>query len=92
MGREVLPEVSNKDIAFILRILEKGDIKHKNAIRLRTILNRVQGKSTTDTAAALGLNPVTVSRHVRRHNEGGVEALLRDKTRKPGKEPIPTGT
>ena len=35
---------------------------------------------------------VTVSQSVRRYNEGGVEALLKDKTRKPGKELISTET
>jgi len=92
MGREVLPTVSEEDLAFITGILKKGDIKHKYAIRLQTILNRANGRSTIDTAATLGLNVVTVSRHVHRFNDGGVAALLKDKTRKAGKAPVSTET
>jgi len=32
---------------------------------------------------------MTVSRYVHRFNEGGIDSLLKDKTRKPGKKPIP---
>jgi transposase len=92
MGREVFPNCEAEDIAFMEKILEKGDIKHKYAIRIQTVINRARGRSTTDTAAALGLHIVTVSQYVHRYNEGGVEALLKDKTRKPGKEPISTET
>lgn len=74
------------------KILDKGDINHKYAVRIQTVLNRAKGRSTTDTAAALGLHIVTVSHYVHRYNEGGIGALLRDKTRKPGKEPISTET
>lgn len=92
MGREVLPNATAEDIAFMAKILDKGAIQHKYAVRIQTVLNRAEGRSTNDTAAALGLHIITVSRYVRRFNEGGVEALLRDKTRKPGKEPISTET
>jgi hypothetical protein len=37
----------------------------------------------------LGININTVSNHVNRYLEGGVESLLKDKTRKPGTPPIP---
>jgi len=92
MGREVLPITTAEDLAFMERILDKGDIKYKYAVRIQTVLNRAQGRSTNDTAAALGLSIITISRYVRRYNEGGVQALLKDKTRKPGKEPISTET
>jgi predicted ArsR family transcriptional regulator len=61
MGREVPPNTSREDLAFMKNILSKGDINHKYAVRIQTVLNRTDGRSTTDTAAALGLHPMTVS-------------------------------
>jgi len=90
MGREVIPVASTEDIEFMESILADGHIKHKYAVRLQAVLSRARNQSTNDTAAILGMNIVTVSRHIRRFNEGGVQALLRDKTRKPGKPPIST--
>jgi len=90
MGREVKPNPSREDIAFMKSILSKGNIDHKYAVRIQTVLNRAEGRSTNDTAAALGLHPMTISQYIHRYNEGGIDALLKDKTRKPGKEPIST--
>jgi hypothetical protein len=36
----------------------------------------------------LGIHPMTVSLYVKRYNAGGIEALVADKTRKPGKAPV----
>jgi transposase len=68
--------------------LSAGEIKHKHAIRLQTILLRNKGKGTGDIAEFLGLHQTTVSLYINRYDEWGIHALLRDKTRKPGKEPI----
>lgn len=89
MGREITPTVNAEQIELMESILAAGDVQHKFAVRLQVVLNRARKKSTNDIAAILGIDIVTVSRYVRRFNEGGVEALLRDKTRKPGKAPIP---
>lgn len=88
MGREVLPITTDEDIALMEKILAAGNLQHKYAIRLQTVLNRARGKSTNDTASFLGINVVTVSRYVHRYNDGGIESLLKDKTRLPGKTPI----
>jgi transposase len=88
MAQEVIPSATAEDIAFMEKVLSIGTIKHKYAVRLQVILNRAKGTSSTDTAKVLGIHFMTVSRYVHRFNEGGVEALLRDKTRKPGKAPI----
>jgi transposase len=88
MGREVIPAITDDDISLMEKILLAGSIQHKYAIRLQTVVNRARGKSTTDTAAFLGINAVTVSRYVHRYNNGGIGSLLRDKTRLPGKAPI----
>jgi len=70
-------------------LLNAGQIKHKYAVRLQTVLNRAKGVSTNSIAAVLGINLNSVSNYVKRYNAGGVEALLKDKTRKPGTAPIP---
>jgi transposase len=43
---------------------------------------------SNETAEFLGIHPMTVSLYVKRYNQGGIDALIRDKTRKPGKAPI----
>jgi len=88
MREEVLPTATDKDIAFMESLLQKGEIKHKYAVRIQTILNRAKGTTTIATATILGLHLSTISRYVRRYNNGGVNALLRDRTRKPGKPPV----
>jgi len=69
-------------------ILSIGSINHKYAVRIQAVLGRARRQSTNDLALILGMNPMTVSRYVHRFNEGGIDSLLKDKTRKPGKEPI----
>jgi transposase len=63
-------------------------VAHKYAVRIQTVLNRSRGKGTNEIADFLGININSVSNYVRRFNEGGIEALIRDKTRKPGIPPI----
>jgi len=88
MAVEVLPITSEADIEVRKTVLKKGHIRHKYAVRIQTILNRAGGVSTKDIAAQLHIDMTTVSRFVRRFNEGGANALLSDKTRKPGKAPV----
>lgn len=70
------------------QLLKAGNIRHKYAVRIQSVLNRAAGKSTTETAEYLGINIMSVSRHVMRFNAGGVESLIRDKTRAPGTAPV----
>ena len=71
-------------------LLSAGHIEYKYAVRLQTVLNRARGVSTNIVASVLGIDLNSVSNHVKRYNEGGVESLLSDRTRKPGKKPIST--
>jgi transposase len=89
MSREIFPTATDEDITLMDTILAVGNIQHKYAVRLQAVLSRARKRSTNDTAAFLGINIVTVSKYVHRFNEGGVDSLLRDKTRLPGKKPIP---
>jgi transposase len=88
MAKAIKPEIKGNDLELMEAILAEGHILHKYAIRLQTVINRAKGLSTNDIALFLRMNINTVSNHVQRYNEGGIEALLRDKTRKPGTEPI----
>jgi transposase len=89
MASTIRPELKGNDLKVMEALLAAGHIKHKYAVRLQTVINKAKGLSTNDIAIFLGMNKNTVSNHVRRYNEGGIEELLHDKTRKPGIEPIP---
>ena len=90
MPRIQTPEVTETDLALMETLLKQGKIQHKFTQRIQVVLNRARGVSTNDVARFLGIDPVTVSRYVKRFNEGGVHALVNDKTRKPGKAPVST--
>jgi transposase len=89
MKREILPVLNAEDKTLIENILAGGKINHKFATRLLTVLNRARGKGTSEIAAIVGIHPMTVSLYVKRYNTGGIQSLVCDKTRKPGKAPIP---
>jgi len=80
--------LKENDMELMEAMLSSGQIKHKYAVRIQTVLSRANGNTPSDTAKVLGLNANDVSRFVKRYNEGGLAALLRDKTRKSGTEPI----
>ena len=70
------------------KLLDAGQLRHKYAVRLQTVLLRDRGKGTNEIADFLGVHINTVGSYIRRYNDGGIETLLCDKTRKPGKKPI----
>jgi hypothetical protein len=90
MGREVVPRLHAEDKAVMEQIPAAGNINHKFALRLQTVLHRADGNGTTDIAALWGIHPMTVSLYGKRYNERGLDALVRDTTRKPGKAPFQT--
>ena len=81
---EINPEY--KDL--MEKLLAAGHIKHKYAVRLQTVLLRAKGKGTGEISEFLGIHQSTVSLYINRYNTHGIDSLLRDKTRKPGKQPI----
>jgi transposase len=89
MAQIVFPNASEGDIELMKAVLQKGHIRHKYAVRVMAILNRASKIPTKEIVAQLHIDTVSVSRFVRRFNEGGLDGLLSDKTRKPGKTPIP---
>jgi transposase len=86
--KKLHPELVPEDKELMEKLLSAGHIKHKVAVRLRTVLLRAQGEGTTDIARFLGIHKSSVSAYINRYNAFGINSLLQDKTRKPGKEPI----
>ena len=86
--KELQPQLNPEDKVLMERLLAAGHIQHKFAVRLQTILLRTKGKGTGEISEFLGIHQSTVGLYINRYNTYGIDSLLRDKTRKPGKEPI----
>jgi transposase len=86
--RSLAPNLAPEDKALMEKALASGNIMHKYAIRLQTVLRRANGKSVAEVACGVGINRATVSSFINRYNRGGLDSLLRDKTRKSGTPPV----
>ena len=82
------PNINLEDKELMEKLLSAGHIEHKYAIRLQTVLLRAKGKGTCEISEFLGIHQSTVGLYINRYNTLGINSLLHDKTRKPGKEPI----
>jgi transposase len=76
------------DKALMENLLASGQIKHKYAVRVQAVLNRAAGKPANAIADILCISAGSVTQYIKRYNAGGIDALLKDKTRKPGKAPV----
>jgi transposase len=81
-------EINTEDKNLIQKLLNSGHIEHKFAVRLQTVMLRSRGKGTGEIADFLGIHQSTVSLYINRYNTYGINSLISDKTRKPGKEPV----
>jgi transposase len=70
------------------KLLSTGHLEQKFAQRIQTVLLREKGKGTDEIAEFLMLNRATVSLYINRYNKYGIDSLIRDKTRTPGKKPV----
>lgn len=86
--KKLQPNLNSEDKQLMEKLLSVGRIEHKFAVRLQTILLRAKGKGSSEIAEFLGINISTVSAYIKRYNVCGIDSLLRDKTRKPGKKPV----
>jgi transposase len=86
--KKLQPKLNPQDKEMMEKLLCAGRIKYKYAVRLQTVLLRDKGKGTADIAEFLRIHQSTVSLYINRYNTYGIESLLSDKTRKPGKDPI----
>jgi transposase len=88
MRTEIQPNATSEELAIMKKLLDSGKLKSKFAVRLLVIVNRENGKTLESISSFLAVSLSSVIRYIKRFKTGGIESLLSDKTRKPGKAPI----
>jgi transposase len=92
MAQTVCVIISTSDRQRLEAIVGDRNRQRKHVERARTVLAAAQRRPVQQVAAAVGVSRPMIWRWQQRFAEAGVEGLLRDKTRKPGKAPIPAET
>jgi len=87
MAQTVCVIVSPSDRTYLEAITLDRNRPQKHAERARVVLGSTAGDPVQRVAAQLGVSRPMIWRWQQRFAEAGVEGLLRDKTRKPGKPP-----
>ena len=82
----VLPPAEDRE--RLLAIVSDRNRPHKHVQRAKIILFSADRLSVLETARRAGVSRPAVWRWQARYAEAGVEGLLRDKTRKPGRAPL----
>ena len=84
--------VTPEDRRRLEAIVGDGNCPQKHAARARVLVATADGAGTVEIMRRSGLSKPAVWRWQERYMREGVEGLLRDKTRKPGKAPLPPAT
>ncbi len=92
MAQTVSPVVNSADRERLAAVLGDRNRPQKHVQRARIILLSAERLTVLDVAARSGASRPSVWRWQQRFAEEGVAGLLRDKTRKPGKAPLPPAT
>jgi transposase len=92
MGAGTVASVTPRDRARLEAIIADRSTRQKHAARARVIVATADGRVTTKSMRRSGLSKPVGWRWQERFMEEGVDGLLRDKTRKPGKLPLPAAT
>jgi transposase len=92
MAQTVCVVVNGSEKARLEAIVADRNRLQKHVQRARVVLASAQGQPVQRVAALLGVSRPMVWRWQQRFAEAGIEGLLRDKTRKPGKAPIAADT
>src|SRR6266849_283566 len=92
MAQTVCVVVDAADRQRLASIVADRNRPRKHVERARIVLASADRGSTQRVAQSVGVSRPTVWRWQQRFAEAGVEGLLRDKTRKPGKAPIAAET
>src|SRR5690348_8803030 len=92
MAQTVCIILRTADRQRLAAIVSDRNRQRKHIERAQVILASVEGGTVQQIAAQLGVSRPMVWRWQQRFAEEGVDGLLRDKTRKPGKPPIPAET
>ena len=88
MAQIVCPLVSAEDRARLEATVADRNRAQKHVARARIILGSADRLSVTEVARRAGIGRPAVWRWQQRFAEAGVDGLLRDATRKPGKAPL----
>ena len=88
MAQSVCVVVNAADRERLAAIVADRNRPRKRAERVRIVLASADRGSAQTVARTVGVSRPTVWRWQHRYAEAGVEGLLRDRTRKPGKAPI----
>ena len=92
MSHDVCALVSAEDRGRLEAIVADRNRAQKHVARARIILWSAERMNVAEIARLSAVSRPAVWRWQRRFAEEGVEGLLRDKTRKPGKAPVPETT
>ena len=88
MAQTVCVVVNAAEREQLAAIVADRNRPRKHVERVRIVLASADRRSAQRVAQSIGVSRPTVWRWQQRFAEAGVEGLLRDKTRKPGKAPI----
>ena len=88
MAQTACPLVSAEDRARLEAIVADRNRAQKHAARARIILGSAERLSVAEVAKGARIGRPAVWRWQQRFAEAGVDGLLRDATRKPGKAPL----
>ena len=88
MAQRVCVVLSTAEREQLATIAADRNQPRKHVERARIVLASADRNSAQRVAQSIGVSRPTVWRWQQRFAETGVEGLLRDKTRKPGKTPI----
>ena len=88
MAQTVCVVVDGAERERLVAIVADRNRPRKHVERARIVFASVDQESAHHVAQRIGVSRPTVWRWQQRFAEAGVEGLLRDKTRKPGKPPI----
>jgi transposase len=92
MAQEVCVTVGAEDRARLVAIIDDRNRPLKHIQRAQIILFSADRLPVLQVAHRAGVSRPAVWRWQKRYAEAGVEGLLRDKTRPPGRKPVPTAT
>ena len=92
MAQDVCPIVPGEDRARLEAIVADRNRAQKHVVRARIVLHSAARLSVAEVARRTGVGRPAVWRWQRRFAEAGIDGLLRDATRKPGKAPLDEAT
>ena len=92
MAQTVSVILSAEERLQLAAVIGDRNRPHKHMQRVRIVLHSSDRLPVLDVARRSGVSRPAVWRWQQRYAEQGIDGLLRDKTRKPGREPLPPET